>query len=194
MLFEAPVAALLAEQAGPGITGTQGARRVALTALALALVLPLLWRRPAPFLVFWVVFGAALGQALISPELNDDLALLISFYMVGFSLSFAATAMLGYYARDRAARIERERRQEADHAAAAERARVAREMHDIVAHNIAVMIALADGAAEPGPGSGPHEPRLGDRPFGPHRDAPTARHPASARGRRVRERAAARPR
>jgi signal transduction histidine kinase len=31
-------------------------------------------------------------------------------------------------------------------AAAAERARIAREMHDIVAHNLSVMIALADGA------------------------------------------------
>jgi signal transduction histidine kinase len=34
-----------------------------------------------------------------------------------------------------------------DRAAAAERARIAREMHDIVAHNLSVMIALADGAA-----------------------------------------------
>ncbi len=33
-----------------------------------------------------------------------------------------------------------------DRAAAAERARIAREMHDIVAHNLSVMIALADGA------------------------------------------------
>ena len=32
-------------------------------------------------------------------------------------------------------------------AAATERARIAREMHDIVAHNLSVMIALADGAA-----------------------------------------------
>ena len=34
-----------------------------------------------------------------------------------------------------------------ERAAAAERARIAREMHDIVAHNLCVMIALADGAA-----------------------------------------------
>ena len=34
-----------------------------------------------------------------------------------------------------------------ERAAAAERARIAREMHDIVAHNLSVMIALADGAA-----------------------------------------------
>jgi signal transduction histidine kinase len=48
---------------------------------------------------------------------------------------------------DRAARAERERDQQSQLAAAAERARIAREMHDIVAHNLSVMIALADGAA-----------------------------------------------
>lgn len=48
---------------------------------------------------------------------------------------------------DRAARLEIERDQQAQLAAAAERARIAREMHDIVAHNLSVMIALADGAA-----------------------------------------------
>ena len=48
---------------------------------------------------------------------------------------------------DRAVRAERERDQQAKLATAAERARIAREMHDIVAHNLSVMIALADGAA-----------------------------------------------
>lgn len=48
---------------------------------------------------------------------------------------------------DKAARLELERDQQALLAAAAERARIAREMHDIVAHNVSVMIALADGAA-----------------------------------------------
>jgi signal transduction histidine kinase len=193
-VFEGPLAALLVQQAWPYITGTHGARHAASMALALATVLPLLWRRRAPSLVLSVVFGAALAQVVTGPELNDDLALLIAFYMVAareplrrvlaaaialecgaalfavlhedpgnrvsmwglFSISFAVTALLGYYARgrqaylaalvDRAARLERERRQEAELATAAERARVAREMHDIVAHNIAVMIALADGA------------------------------------------------
>ena len=69
----------------------------------------------------------------------------------------AAAGFLGYYARtrraylaalvDRAERLERERDQQTQLAAAAERARIAREVHDIVAHNIAVMIALAEGAA-----------------------------------------------
>jgi signal transduction histidine kinase len=48
---------------------------------------------------------------------------------------------------ERAERLERERDQQGQLAAAAERARIARELHDVVAHNVSVMIALADGAS-----------------------------------------------
>jgi signal transduction histidine kinase len=71
-------------------------------------------------------------------------------------LSIAATLM-GIRKRDRralldslherAARLELERDQQREIVAAAERARIARDMHDIVAHNLTVMIALTDGAA-----------------------------------------------
>ena len=47
---------------------------------------------------------------------------------------------------ERAHRLERERDQQASLAAAAERARIAREMHDVVSHNIQVMVTLADAA------------------------------------------------
>jgi len=47
----------------------------------------------------------------------------------------------------RAERLEREADQQARLAVAEERARIAREMHDVVAHHLAVMVALADGAA-----------------------------------------------
>jgi signal transduction histidine kinase len=47
---------------------------------------------------------------------------------------------------DRAERLERERDQEGALAAAAERARIAREMHDIVAHHLTVMVTLSDAA------------------------------------------------
>ena len=47
---------------------------------------------------------------------------------------------------ERAARLEIERDQQASLAAAAERARIAREMHDVVSHNIQVMVTLADAA------------------------------------------------
>ncbi|GAA2745139.1 sensor histidine kinase [Kitasatospora cinereorecta] len=48
---------------------------------------------------------------------------------------------------DRASRLERERDARAKVAVAAERARIARELHDVVAHNVSVMIVQADGAA-----------------------------------------------
>jgi signal transduction histidine kinase len=47
----------------------------------------------------------------------------------------------------RAARLEFERDQQGQLAVAAERTRIAREMHDVIAHNLTVMVALADGAA-----------------------------------------------
>ncbi|MCW2870029.1 MAG: histidine kinase [Streptomyces oryziradicis] len=49
--------------------------------------------------------------------------------------------------RDRATRLEIERDQRSKLATATERTRVAREMHDIVGHNLSVIITLADGGA-----------------------------------------------
>jgi signal transduction histidine kinase len=48
---------------------------------------------------------------------------------------------------ERAVRAERERDAQAQIAAAAERARIARELHDVIAHNLSVMVAQADGGA-----------------------------------------------
>ncbi|MDT0341754.1 sensor histidine kinase [Streptomyces litchfieldiae] len=54
-----------------------------------------------------------------------------------------------YYAEleQRAHRLEQERETQARMAVAAERARIARELHDVVAHNVSVMVVQADGAA-----------------------------------------------
>ena len=75
---------------------------------------------------------------------------------VGLSGLVAAAGILGQNIRnrrqlldslrERADRLEHERDQQGRLAAAAERARIARELHDVVAHNLTVMIALSDGA------------------------------------------------
>ncbi len=77
--------------------------------------------------------------------------------LVGLSGLAAAAVLAGvaYRARrahldeltERAARLELERDQQAQIAAAAERTRIAREMHDVIAHSLAVMITLAEGSA-----------------------------------------------
>ena len=81
-------------------------------------------------------------------------------WLTGIILStgtVTASWVLGRYVRthrayvasvlERAATAERQRDQQAHIAMADERARISREMHDIVAHSLSVMIALGDGAA-----------------------------------------------
>lgn len=48
---------------------------------------------------------------------------------------------------ERSRQLARERDQQAQLAAAAERTRIAREMHDIVSHSLTVIVALAEGAS-----------------------------------------------
>jgi len=48
---------------------------------------------------------------------------------------------------DRAAQLERDRDQQSMLAVAAERTRIAREMHDVVAHSLSIMVTLSDAAA-----------------------------------------------
>jgi signal transduction histidine kinase len=105
----------------------------------------------------WGLAAAAamleLGVLLAAFKYTGD-STLASF--VTLSAFVVAAGALGVYMRtrrqhvaalqERADQLERERDQQARLATAAERARIAREMHDVVAHNLSVMIALADGA------------------------------------------------
>lgn len=79
---------------------------------------------------------------------------------------------------DRARQLARERDQQAEIAAAAERSRIAREMHDIVSHSLTVMITLADGSARLADSAARDAgtaPREGDPPTPLARSAETMR-------------------
>ena len=193
--------AVLVVPSSTALTTGSGTPELDLAVWALALSVPLAWRRTRPALSAAVVFGVALlhlllGEPLILPA---DLLVLVALYSVtvhgpvwayrtaitgslvgalllgvaltvrsglydlatgivvsvGVGLLTLSVFALGLVKRsrretidalvDRARRLEVERDQQALIATAAERTRIAREMHDIVAHSLSVMIAQADG-------------------------------------------------
>jgi signal transduction histidine kinase len=175
----------------------------AVTVAMAALLLPLWWRRRAPFAAFAATVLVLLTEWSLGVWLAADMTLLVVLYAVAVRGSMRAVAWAGgvtvavlafavYVLRpdderrlaglalligtataalaigltvrtrgaylaaleDRAARLETERDQRARLAAADERARVAREMHDIVGHHVSVIVGLADGGATLASGRG----------------------------------------
>ncbi|GLY88486.1 sensor histidine kinase [Actinoallomurus iriomotensis] len=168
-------------------------------ALAVAMCVPLVWRRRWPRAVFAVIALVAFVQWLVGVNISTcDFPLLVAMYTIAAQCGFrwAVAALLvneigfvmalgklvgqpipqdswralipdsvgllaiwvcGLYIstrrkytlslEERARRLERERDAQAEVAAAAERARIAREMHDVIAHSISVMVIQADGAS-----------------------------------------------
>ena len=92
-----------------------------------AIMAALRWSPSEPLKIWVGLTGLGTAAGVLGVTIRQRRALLISLH-------------------ERAARLEFERDQEGRLAAAAERARIAREMHDIVAHNLSVIISLADGA------------------------------------------------
>lgn len=101
-----------------------------------------------------VLLGTAagtVGMPALGIEPFADLETLLIFW--GLTLTVWLTAFALHtrrlYAESQAARawhVEREQEQRVRLAAARERAEIARELHDVVAHSLAVMILQADGA------------------------------------------------
>jgi signal transduction histidine kinase len=94
---------------------------------------------------WWITFGThtVLDWLMVGAILFAGPALLA--WVLGDSMRYRRA----YYAslEGRAARAEAERDAQARIATAAERARIARELHDVIAHNVSVMVVQADGAS-----------------------------------------------
>jgi signal transduction histidine kinase len=98
--------------------------------------------------------AAALSFSIFTGRPASDhrvaiLLLIVGTCSAGVAAGLAVRILRAYLRAlaDRAAWLETERDQRALIAAAAERARVAREMHDLVGHHVSVIVGLADGGA-----------------------------------------------
>ena len=165
--------------------------------LGVAMLVPLIWRRTHPELVFFSVSAVAVLQWLSGARLQaGNVGLLVALYTIsvygavrhsrialgvgGLGVLMATARYYGnsdwrqqitmmvalgalvfgvwafgerrrtrglYVAQleDRAAQLERDRDRDAKLAVSNERTRIAREIHDVVAHGLSIMIVQADG-------------------------------------------------
>ena len=108
-------------------------------------------RRMAIVATIVVELGTLLVAARFSPagSVNDGILLLTALVLTFALLGTTQRTQRQYLSvlEERADQLAHERDQQALIAAAGERQRIAREMHDIVAHSVSVMIALSEGAA-----------------------------------------------
>ena len=88
-----------------------------------------------------VAFGGGLPPI---PQWTGPYAILLPLWLVGNAIRSRQLRADAF--EDRATRLEREQERATQAAIAEERARIARELHDVVAHNVSVMIVQAGAA------------------------------------------------
>jgi signal transduction histidine kinase len=119
----------------------------------------------APFRALAVIAGIGVVNSVVFPLLypGEDsypltvvIGVLITFVVVAWGLFVRVRRELVYSLRDRAARVEAEERLKLEQAREAERRRIAREMHDVLAHRVS-LLSLHAGALEFRPDASPEE-------------------------------------
>jgi signal transduction histidine kinase len=115
--------------------------------------------------LIWIALGSvaasivyALIYATSGPDFRDDvlITILLLGFTVGWGLFVRVRRDLVGQLHERAARLENEGRLRAEQARSAERERIAREMHDVLAHRLS-LLSLHAGALEFRPGAPPEE-------------------------------------
>lgn len=134
--------------------GDQNLARPADIAMGIALYTMVVYvgRRKASLFAVWVVLGTAVWAVW---RVKPDNGMWVSIFVV--TVIFAFCWVLGEFVGARRAYLnemeqrlrllESERDHQAKIAVAEERARIARELHDVVAHAVSVMVVQADGAS-----------------------------------------------
>ena len=148
---EQPYAALLLAVAADAVMPDNRALLLPVMAVLYTIASRTPWRTAAAAAVGAAVVTFAAGAGWGTSSATDHGGLLG--YAIGNAASFAAAVAVGLYVaarrrvldglRERAERLERERVLLADRAVAQERVRIAQELHDIVAHNVSLMVVKA---------------------------------------------------
>lgn len=135
------------------VAASRAPRDAWVTAVATVAVLSgavLLWERPTQQGATASVWtGGNAPQESVAELRIASITGLVLLVLIAISIGISVHNRRAHVADlvDRGNQLARERDQQARLAVAAERARIAREMHDVVAHSLTVMVALADGAA-----------------------------------------------
>ncbi len=90
-----------------------------------------------------IAYGGALPAV---PDFAGPFVILIPMWLVGNAIRIRQLRAEAF--EDRATRLEREQEQATQAALAEERSRIARELHDVVAHSVSVMVVQAGAARQ----------------------------------------------
>ncbi len=102
--------------------------------------------RAAAWIALPITVGEIVNNGPYVGRVIPELAVIAIAWVIGDNLR-TRRAYLSEL-KERAARLEREREDKADRAVVEERARIARELHDVIAHNVSVMVVQAAAGEE----------------------------------------------
>jgi signal transduction histidine kinase len=102
--------------------------------------------RAAAWVALPITVGVIVNNGPHAGRVIPELAVFAIAWVVGDNLRTRRAYLAELEAR--AARLEREREEKANRAVVEERARIARELHDVIAHNVSVMVVQAAAGEE----------------------------------------------